>query len=329
VRSYAVAQTGSWFGDWVHSAATDAMGPLAGAARIRTTLQPRTQAIAENVMRTVLDRGAGGAHQAALVAMTPDGAVVAMVGGRAYDDTQFNRAVDAQRQPGSAFSLSVYLAALRLGWKLDDTIPDAPLNRAGSGPELAPVGQSVTLEQAFVRSHNGATLHLAEAVGTENVVRAARDLGIEADLAGDPGLGAGTKEVNLLDLTGAYASVAAGRLPVQPWAILGVSEDATTDPSIARDAPGQGREPEHLDELRRLLSAALVEGTGGEIALAGNAAGKSATSEAFRDGWFIGYTDGLIAGVWVGNDDNTPLDEKTPGRFPQRSGGISWRRPRV
>ncbi len=156
----------------------------------------------------------------------------------------------------------------------------------------------------------------AEQVGSENVVRAARDLGIEANLEGAPELGAGRREVNLLDLTGAYASVAAGRLPVQPWAILGVSEDTGTSPSIAREAAGQGREPEHLDQIRRLLAAALVEGSAGALALDGSAGGRSATSEAFRDGWFIGYTDRLITGVWVGNDDQSPMNEKMARELP-------------
>ncbi|MDQ3558131.1 MAG: PBP1A family penicillin-binding protein, partial [Pseudomonadota bacterium] len=320
VRSALVAQSGGWFSDWVEAELEDAMGPLAGAARVRTTLQPRLQAIAENVVKTALERkGADvNAGQAALVAMTPQGAVVAMVGGRSYKETQFNRAVKAKRQPGATFTIALYLAAMRLGWKPDDMILDAPIEIDGWEPknfEERYAGE-VTVEQAFARSLTAATVRLAGEVGVENVIRAARDLGIDAELNPNLALVLGTEEVTPLDLTGAYAAIASGRIPQEPWFVAGVTDDPGAEPTLRPQGSGPTRALSHQADLRRILNAAVRQGTGEEAAMNGFVAGKTGTSQEYRDGWFIGFTDTLVAGVWVGNDDNTPMKNVTGGDLP-------------
>lgn len=320
VRGALVAQSGGWFSDWVEAELEEAMGPLAGAARVRTTLQPRLQGIAENVVKTALDRRGAELNvgQAALVAMTPEGAVVAMVGGHSYQDTQFNRAVKAKRQPGSTFTVALYLAAMRLGWKPDDKILDAPIEIDGWAPknfEDRYAGE-VTVEQAFARSLTAATVRLAREVGIENVIRAARDLGIDAELDPNLALVLGTEEVTPLDLTGAYAAMASGRIPQEPWFVAGVTDDPGAKPSFRPQGAGPTRALDHQAELRRILNAAVRQGTGEQAAMNGFVAGKTGTSQDYRDGWFLGFTDTLVAGVWVGNDDNSPMKNVTGGDLP-------------
>ena len=208
---------GSWFADWILSEASAMVGPGLGSVRAKTTLRPEWQALAERVIAEKLADGAdAGTPEVALVAMTLDGAVVAMVGGRDYATSQYNRAVQARRQPGSTFKLFVYLAALRKGWQPDDVLLDAPIEIGDWRPENYNGSYSgeVRLDEAFARSLNAATVRLAQDVGIENVVTAARDLGIDADLDPNISLSLGTSGVGLLDLTGAFASVAAGRMPI-------------------------------------------------------------------------------------------------------------------
>lgn len=316
----------SWFADWVYEEAANLAPLVAGAdlniLRVRTTLDPELQALAESAVAEALDEHGAriNAREMALVAMRPDGAVVAMVGGASYTESQFNRAVQALRQPGSTFKLFVYYAALRNGYSLDDTIEDAPLEIDGWKPEnfSRRYHGQVTLEQAFVNSLNSATARLAQAVGIDAVVDAARELGIDADLNATPSLALGTSEVSLLDLTGAYASVRAGVAPLEPWAIEGFG----SGDQRRLLAPGPPAEPRRsLKPYRRdlvtLLRRTVERGTARGADLEGEfAAGKTGTSEEHRDAWFIGFTDDLVVGVWVGNDDNTPMDGTTGGSVP-------------
>ena len=321
VHSATITQTGSWFGDWVSANATSALGPLAGSARIRTTLQPAMQQAAEKVVGDMLARAGAeqGASEAALVAMTLDGAVVAMVGGRSYQGSQFNRAVDAMRQPGSSFKTFVYLAALQAGRTPEDTIADEPIEIGDWKPKNfdGKFYGEVTLQQAFARSLNAATVRLAQDVGIENVINTARELGIDAELPNNPSISLGTSEISLLDLTGAYASIAAGRAPVQPWGIAGISESPEAEPALF-DRRLDGAQPvQGRDGILQMLASVVSEGTGRKAAIEGlPAAGKTGTSQESRDGWFIGFTDKLVTGVWVGNDDNSPTKDVTGGGLP-------------
>jgi penicillin-binding protein 1A len=310
-----------WFADWVYRKAAAAVPPLAGAVTVRTTLDLQLQELAANVIESTLASGGREMHatQAALVAMRPDGAVVAMVGGRDYSDSQFNRAVQAKRQPGSAFKLFDYYAALRHGYTPHDEVLDEPVDIKGWEPEdyARRYHGRVTLAEAFAYSYNNPAVRLAQQVGIPEVIAAARDLGLHAPLANNPSLALGTSEVTLLDLTGAYAAVRAGAAPVEPWAIASVSL-----PNEQRAVPiGRPHEPQHSvrqyqDELIELLRGVVEHGTGRAAALPGFAAGKTGTAQDYRDAWFIGFNDSLVVGVWVGNDDHSPMRRVTGGALP-------------
>ncbi|ARO29167.1 penicillin binding protein 1A [Rhizobium sp. NXC14] len=314
-------RSGSWFADWISPQASEIAGSSPGSTTVRTTLVPQLQQIAERIVQRSLD-GEGksvGASQAALVAMTPDGAVVAMVGGRDYKASQFNRAVTAMRQPGSTFKLFVYYAALKAGLTLSDQILDAPIEIDGWSPENSGGNYSgwVTLAEAFARSLNAASVSLAQEVGLDNVIAAARELGIDAPLADTPSLALGTSEVNLLNLTSAYASVQLGKAPVKPWGIIDFQ--AAGQPKAfrvgAQSKPSVDLSP-YQSDLLGLLQLVVERGTGRGADPGTFAAGKTGTSQNNRDAWFVGFTDALVVGVWVGNDDDAPMKGVTGGALP-------------
>jgi membrane peptidoglycan carboxypeptidase len=228
---------------------------------------PKLQALAEQAVKAALSESGvvGNVSQAALVAMRPDGAVVAMVGGREYGKDQFNRAVQAQRQPGSAFKTFVYFAALRNGVAPDSLIEDAPIEIDGWQPENygRKYAGTVTVADAFARSLNAATVRLATSIGIDRVAKAAKDLGIDAPLIETPSLALGTSEVSLLDLTGAYASIKAGVMPIQPWGIAAFGPVDRPD-SVSVGAPMHQRRPIGPGgaELVSLLRDVVDHGTG-------------------------------------------------------------------
>jgi penicillin-binding protein 1A len=314
---------GSWFADWISSQAGEIAGSSVRSVTVRTTLVPRLQRAAEEVIKRALDEDgkALGASQAALVAMTPDGAVVAMVGGRDYQASQFNRAVTAMRQPGSTFKLFVYYAALKQGISLSDRVYDRPIEVDGWAPENSGGRYRgvVTVAEAFARSLNAATVVLAQHVGMENVAAAAKELGIDAPLNPVPALALGASEVSLLDLTGAYASVRWGTAPVEPWGVIDFQ--AATEPQAFRVGPQVTPSVDlsaYRDDLSTLLQLVVERGTGREASPGFFAAGKTGTSQNNRDAWFVGFSESLVAGVWVGNDDDTPMKGVTGGALPAR-----------
>jgi penicillin-binding protein 1A len=311
----------TWFADWIAKQAAGVPGSFSGHMRLRTTLMPEVQKLAEQAVAETLARDGAASHvsQASLVAMRPDGAVVAMVGGRDYAANQFNRAVDALRQPGSAFKLFVYFAALRKGFSPDDTVDASPLDVNGWEPENFGDRQygRVSLSEAFSRSINTAAVRLAQQVGLNEVISAARDLGLPGPLPSVPSLALGVADVSLLDLTAAYAAVKAGKMPIKPWGIsgFGVEGDPRLQSMGPLISPTQSLEP-YQKPLLALLEGVVQHGTGRAAALDGFAAGKTGTSQNFRDAWFIGFNDTLVVGVWVGNDDDTPTDHVTGGSLP-------------
>jgi membrane peptidoglycan carboxypeptidase len=269
------------------------------------------------------------ASQAALVAMRPDGAIVAMVGGRDYRQSQFNRAVQANRHPGSAFKLFVYFAALRNGYSLNDVIDAGPVQfKDWNGWEPENFGGRrygrVTLTEAFAASINTAAVRLAMDVGLEEVIAAARDLGIDSKLTAAPSIALGAVELSLLEMTAAFASVRAGRTRIKPWGIAALAPDHETrmraiGPAVSDTSESLRQYQQPLLELLRLV---VQRGTGRTAALEGFAAGKTGTSQNHRDAWFIGFNDSLVVGVWVGNDDNSPMEKVVGGTLP----AMIWKR---
>ncbi len=315
-------QAGSWFTDWVAPQAEAAAGSDTGNVRVRTTLQPNLQRLAQNILNQTLAKEGRrrGVTEGALVAMRPDGSVLAMVGGRNYGASQFNRAVDASRQPGSAFKLFVYLAALRDGYLPDDVIDAQPVNVKGWEP--ANYGGErygrITLADAFARSVNTAAVRLAMKVGLDHVIDAARDLGITTPLPPVPSMALGTDGVNLLELTGAFASVRADRMHVEPW---GISAAGPTDGMPMRAIGPPQTAAQTLDPYRQplleLLQGVVEHGTGRRASLDdGFAAGKTGTSQDYRDAWFVGFNDSLVVGVWLGNDNDAPMRRVVGGGLP-------------
>ncbi len=304
--------TGTYFADWAMPKARDLAEESYGDERIRTTLDARLQKIA----RAAVANAALGDAQVALVAMRPNGEVVAMIGGRSYDKSPFNRATQARRQPGSTFKLFVYLAALRSGMTPESMIDDSPIKTGSYQPKNSNERYRgmITLRQAFARSSNVAAVRLYQQLGGDPVVKAARDLGITSPLTADPSLALGSSGVTLLELTAAYGAVAGNRWPVKARAI------AEDEPGFfARILNPRRRFDEETHAmLLDLLSANVAQGTGHAASLGIKAYGKTGTSQDNRDALFVGFAGDLVVGVWVGNDDNRSLRGIAGGGVPAR-----------
>ena len=312
-----------WLADWVYDKAAAIAPAYGGPVNLRTTIDPRLQQLAANIVTATLAKYGSDKHasQAALIAMRPDGAVLAMVGGRSYADSQYNRAVQAQRQPGSAFKLFDYYAAFRHGLRPQDKILDAPIDLHGWHPEnYGHRNQGeVTLAEAFAESLNDAAVRLAQQVGIRQVIAAARELGLHARLQNNASLALGTSEVSLLDLTSAYAAVRAGKAPVTPYGISGIKTAQDSDfVAVDRSGGAQHSLGQYQGMLIGLLRGVVEHGTGRAAALDRFAAGKTGTTQDYRDAWFIGFDDFLVVGVWVGNDDHSPMKSVTGGSLPAR-----------
>jgi penicillin-binding protein 1A len=304
--------TGTYFADWVMPAARDQAGAVYERQEIGTTLEPRLQRLA--VQAT--SRGAIKGAQIALVAMRPDGRVVAMVGGRNYKESPFNRATQARRQPGSTFKLFVYLAAIRAGMNPDSLVEDRKVTIDGWSPTNndGRYRGSITLRQAFAHSSNVAAARLADQVGRKAVIQAARDLGVVSPLADHPSLALGTSGTTLLELTSAYAAVAGNRLPVRAY---GLPKEPQGFLSSLWNRPKRlsGRQREMLLDL---LSGVVERGTGRGARLAVDAYGKTGTTQDARDAIFVGFAGDLVVGVWIGRDDNKPMPGLAGGGAPAR-----------
>ena len=328
LAAVAVTRPGTrYFADWV----AEQLGDFTGAGNrdltVVTTLDPRMQIQAEAAIADVIAREGGrmAVTQGALVAMSPDGAVRAMVGGRDYGQSQFNRAIQAQRQPGSAFKPFVYLAGLEAGLRPYDQFVDAPI-RVGTWQPRDYIGRyqgEMTLAEGLAQSINTIAVQVAQRAGIRNVVAVAHRLGISSDLTPEMSLALGTNEVNLLELVSAFAPFANGGSGV--WA-HGIAEirDSAGKIVFRRTGSGLGQvvSPEFAAEMNEMMSAVIDHGTGKSAALPRPTAGKTGTTQDYRDAWFIGYTADLVAGVWFGNDDNAPMNKVTGGSLPAQA----WRR---
>lgn len=311
VRTKRDLPTGTYFADWALPEARKLSEVGYNRATITTTLDARLQAAA----RRAVGRAPGGA-QVALVAMRPNGEVVAMVGGRDYSESAFNRVTQARRQPGSTFKLFVYLAALEAGMRPTDTINNSPITEGSYRPQNSreQYSDTITLEEAFARSSNVAAVRLWQQVGDDAVIDVARRLGVTSSITpGDPSVALGTSTMTLMELTSAYAAVAAGEYPVEPSAFpteeKGWFEQLTSGGGFSRRVQ---------DDMQTLLRAAINKGTGRAAMLRVPNFGKTGTTQDNRDALFVGFAGDLVVGVWVGNDDNSPLGNVSGGTVPAR-----------
>ena len=301
--------TGTYFADWVVPQAAELAEGSYGERQVVTTLDGDLQRIAARAVR----RAGLGRAQAALVAMRLDGRVVAMVGGKDYRRSAFNRATQARRQPGSAFKLFVYLAAFRAGFTPETPVNDVPIRLGSWQPRNYDDSYRgrITVRDAVAHSSNSVAVQVQEQVGRDNVIRAARDLGITSPLRPDPSLALGTNGVSLIELTAAYAAVAAGRYPIRPRGLP--DEDGGWFGSSPLEGLSRDRA---FPMLRDVLYAVTTRGTARRVALRVPTFGKTGTTSDYRDALFIGFAGDLVVGVWIGNDDNSPLPRITGGGAP-------------
>jgi penicillin-binding protein 1A len=300
----------------------DTVGAIDEDIVVTTTLDPKMQAEAERALTDELNAKGDkfGVDQGALVALDPDGAVKALVGGRNYADSQFNRAVAAKRQPGSAFKPFVYLSALEKGLTPDTVREDAPISVKGWNPEnySREYFGPVTLTKALSLSLNTVAVRLCLEVGPRTVARTAHRLGITSDLQPNASIALGTSEVTPLELVAAYAAFANGGIGVQPHVIARV-RTANGKLLYTRKNASFGRviDPQYVAMMNQMMQETLLTGTAHKAELPGwQAAGKTGTSQEWRDAWFVGYTSYLVAGVWLGNDDNSPTKKVSGGNLP-------------
>ena len=313
-----------YFTDWV----TRDLDLLIGAPKldvfVTTTIDPDIQNAAEKALATQLrEHGADKKiSQGAIIVLDYDGAVLAMVGGYDYQRSQFNRAAEARRQPGSSFKPFVYLAALQNGWDEDDSILDAPITEGKYRPGNydGEYHGEIPLRYALAFSLNTAAVRLAQYIGVGSIADTARAAGIRAPLHPDLSLALGTAEVPMIEMVNAYATIARDGYYIDPYAITRITDKKGRLLYQRSNAVPARRtlDPRAVNELQDMMTLVVTEGTGRGAQGPYRLSGKTGTSQEFRDAWFIGFTDRYIAGVWVGNDDNTSMKKVTGGSIPAR-----------
>ncbi len=319
----AAARAGGYFADWIMDSAPPYLTDRTTEdVTILTTFDPAIQRAAEDAVAHIFDTKVkeGSQAQAAVVVMRPDGAVLAMVGGHARGIAQFNRATMAMRQTGSAFKAIVYAAALESGMSPYDVVEDRPLTLGKWSPENYGGGYSgpVTLTEALARSINTVAVRVSEQAGRDRVRDLATEMGITTPIAEGAAIALGVSEATLLDMTGVFAVIANRGVRVTPWGAQEFRLRDDNTPLIRHDATGvQVISERSAGELTWMMREVIRSGTGRRAAIDGwDAAGKTGTTQAARDAWFIGFTGEYVVGVWMGNDDNTPLTGTTGGGLP-------------
>lgn len=313
-----------YFTEWVMEQLPDYIGSIESDLTVVTTLDPNMQALAENaIMQRILKEGdSHDMSQGALLTLSNEGEVLAMVGGSSYAKTQFNRVTQAKRQPGSAFKPFIYATAFEFGLTPDDVMIDEPVEFAGWSPENYKkefLGE-MTLETAFSNSINTVAVKLANDVGMRSVIRTARKLGVASEIEANLSSALGTSEVSLMELTNAYAHFANRGKPVWAHAITEIrTGDLTLYKREASEALSPLLKSSTVASMNRIMMHTIKNGTGKNAAIERDMGGKTGTSQQYRDAWFIGYTPEYITGIWFGNDDNSPMYMVTGGGAPART----------
>ncbi len=317
-------QHGGYFSDWIESQLPQFVSRVEGGIVVETTLDPTLQKAAEDAVAAGFrDLGAKArGQQVALVVFDANGAVRAMVGGRSYANGQFNRAVQARRQPGSAFKPFIYLAGLEAGLTPDSIVRDAPIEIDGWRPKNfdGRYRGDVTLEDGLSLSLNTVAVRVARKAGLRRIVDTARRLGITSKMNPDLSLALGTSSLSLLEVTSAYLPFANGGTGVFPHGVVRVrAADGTVLYERAGTTLGTVIEERRVGQMNRMLRKALRDGTGHRAFIEDrDLAGKTGTSQQYRDAWFIGYSSMLVAGVWVGRDSGPPSGQISGGGLPTR-----------
>ena len=312
-----------YYVDWVLDQVRDYVGPRDRDLIVKTTLDPDIQTAGEKALAATLAKNgkARAIGDGAIVVLTPDGAVRAMVGGNDYANSQFNRATQARRQPGSAFKPFVYLAGLKAGLTPDDIIEDAPLKIGNWQPQNfdGKFAGRVTVADGLARSINTVAVRIALDAGISRVAATARAMGLDPGDHPDASIALGTVDTTLLELTSAYAPFANGGNGIIPYGIEEVRDGAGNILYQRRGSgPGNVLEPRLIGPMNKMMERVIEDGTGKAAAFGHTAAGKTGTSQNYRDAWFIGFTGDYIAGVWLGNDNGAPMKRITGGGYPAR-----------
>ncbi|MDY6924238.1 MAG: PBP1A family penicillin-binding protein [Pseudomonadota bacterium] len=317
------SQHAQYFVDWLDKQIRELVGEPTEDMIVETTLDLTLQTSAERAVRRILDRDASrGVQQAALVALDGEGRVRAMIGGASYADSQFNRAVDARRQAGSAWKPFVYLTALESGYTPQSRVNDAPVRIGNWSPRnySGTFAGEMSLANAVAQSTNTVAAAMADQIGRDNVARTARRLGITSRIGLEPAMALGAVEVSPIDMAQAYDAFANGGKRVRAY---GISRIRTPQGRVIyqrasrESGPVQAISNPFLYYQNQMLRGVMTSGTGRSAAIAGrDTAGKTGTTSDYKDAWFVGYTGGFVTAVWVGKDDNTPMRGVTGGSSP-------------
>lgn len=313
-----------YFAEWVINQIDSYVGNSERDLIVKTTLSSRMQKMAEDRQQALFKtiKPEEKVSEMGLVTLAKDGAVLAMIGGHDYQKSQYNHATQARRQPGSLFKTFVYLAAIEAGFTPDDMVEDAPFTSGNYRPENheGKYYGTVSLTQALAFSLNTATIRLLQDVGISRLMSVTDRLGFTQKFKAELSTGLGADESTLLELTNAYATIGNGGHAVWPYAVLSI-EDSKKNTLYRREETGHAQlfNGQDIAALDSMLVQVIARGTGQAAQLSrGHAAGKTGTSQNYRDAWFIGYTDNLVTGVWMGNSDDSPMNRNSGGRYPAR-----------
>ncbi|MCB9983274.1 MAG: penicillin-binding protein [Rhodospirillales bacterium] len=312
-----------YYTDWIVDSLDELIGTPEEDLIVETTLNSKIQKYVQDAIATTLEQNGADRDisQGSMIVMRPDGAVVALIGGRNYSSSQFNRATQAKRPPGSSFKPLVYLTALEQGWDPQTLIVDEPITKGRYRPKN--FGNKyygeVTLEEALTYSLNTVAYQLMKDVGPDSVIYTARRMGIESELSPDLSLALGSNGISLLEMANAYATIANGGLEVRPYGITKITSEDTGELYYQRPPhrPMKRVFAAHdIQNLTSMMNSVMTHGTGQGAQIGVPAAGKTGTSQESRDALFMGFTRELVGVVWLGNDDNSPMKHVTGGSFP-------------